>query len=55
MSLNKISRTAGFLNYDVIDSDEENKPLKDTSYCIEYNDKITELCKNIMMPSGYIV
>ena len=29
MSLNKISRTAGFLNYDVIDSDEENKPLKD--------------------------
>ena len=29
MSLNKISRTAGFLSYDVIDSDEENKPLKD--------------------------
>ena len=29
--------------------------MRVSSYCIEYNDKITELCKNIMMPSGYIV
>ncbi|KAM3147683.1 hypothetical protein pb186bvf_000011 [Paramecium bursaria] len=28
--------------------------MRVSSYCIEYNDKITELCKNIMMPSGYI-